>query len=220
MRKPLFSLLCFINIFILTSTIQAQSFGTIASAVWISDCNQSNFFNTSGTAANVFGPSGNVFTNANLGVHTQNSSTLILRGAGVKTFKTPATANVCSVRLHYRIYLQSGSPAAFNIIDLPLYSDCDVPSGQYTVGGGACQAGDQIWRRVIPDGTTVPYSPVNLTNYAPGNYVLEVYYDVSGSNSSTSGCSDQDTPGGYQRLAYIPLVGQRRESTRTSRTGD
>src|SRR4026207_1640871 len=99
------------------SYTQAQSFGTLASAVWITDCNQSNFFNTSGAVANQFGP--NAFGNANLGVYTQNSNNFILRGAGIKTSKTPGTANVCSVRMHYRVYLQSGTPGAFNDIDLP-----------------------------------------------------------------------------------------------------
>ncbi|HEV8270790.1 MAG TPA: hypothetical protein VGQ04_05750, partial [Chitinophagaceae bacterium] len=205
MKKPLFVLLSFINILLFSNLASGQAFGTFASGVWISDCNQSNFFNTSGAAANLFGPAGNVFTNANLGVHTQNSGTLILRGAGVKTNKTPGTANVCSARLHYRIYLQSGTPGAFNIIDLPLYSDCDVPSGQFPGGGGACVAGDQIWQRVISDGTTIPYAPVNLTGFAPGSYVLEVYYDVSGSNSSTSGCSDQvvlDNGGSYYKAFF------------------
>jgi hypothetical protein len=56
----------------------------------------------------------------NLGVYTQNSNNLILRGAGVKTSKTPGAANVCSVRMHYRVYLQSSAPGAFNDIDLPL----------------------------------------------------------------------------------------------------
>jgi hypothetical protein len=101
--------------------------------------------------------------------------------------------------------LQSGIPGAFNIIDLPLYSDCDVPSGQFPGGGGACVAGDQIWQRVISDGTTIPYAPVNLTGFAPGSYVLEVYYDVSGSNSSTSGCSDQlvlDNGGSYYKAFF------------------
>jgi len=190
MKKPLAVFLCLINIALFTSNIQAQSFGTFSSAVWLSDCNQTNFFNTSGTGGDLLGPPGNVFNNGNLGVHTQNSGTLILRGAGVKTFKTPGVANVCSVRMYYRIYLQSGAPGAFNIIDLPLLSDCDVPSGQFPGGGGTCQAGDQLWQRAIPDGTTIPYAPVNLTNFAPGNYVLEVYYDVSGSNTTTTGCSD------------------------------
>lgn len=204
MKKPLAVLLCFISISLFSTIASGQSFGTFASAVWISDCNQSNFFNTTGAAADLFGPSGNVFSNANLGVHTQNSGTLILRGAGVKTSKTPGAANVCSVRMNYRIYLQSGAPGAFSIIDLPVYSDCDVPGGQFP-GGGPCAAGDQIWQRVIPDGTTIPYSPVNLTNYAAGSYVLEVYYDVSGSNSSSTGCSDQvvlNNDGNYYRAFF------------------
>ena len=98
---------------------QAQTFGTFASAVWLTDCNQSNFFNTSGTGPNLIGPAGNVFDNANLGAYTQNSATLILRGAEVKTFKTVGVANVCSVRMYYRVYLQSGTPGAFNSIDIP-----------------------------------------------------------------------------------------------------
>jgi len=168
---------------------QAQSFGTFASAVWITDCNQSNFYNTSGTGVNLIGPVANVFNNANLGVHTQNSGTLILRGAEVKTFKNPASSNVCSVRLNYRVYPQSGTPGAFNVIDIPLLNDCDVPNSQFPTGG-PCAAGDQKWQRVIADGTTVPYSPINLTSYAPGTYVLEVYYDIAGSFTTTNQCTD------------------------------
>ncbi|MBO9684080.1 MAG: hypothetical protein J7502_15680, partial [Flavisolibacter sp.] len=88
-----------------SSFAQAQSFGISASAVWISDCNQDNYFNTTGS----IGPAGNVFTNASLGTHTQNSHTLILRGGEVRTFKTVGSSNVCSARMYYRIYPQSGS---------------------------------------------------------------------------------------------------------------
>ncbi|TMI93075.1 MAG: gliding motility-associated C-terminal domain-containing protein [Bacteroidetes bacterium] len=185
---------------------QAQSFGTTASAVWISDCNQSNFFNTSGNVADLIGPTGNVFDNNNFGVHTQNSGTLILRGAQVKTFKNPASSNVCSVRMFYRVYLQSGVPGAFNSIDLPFLEDCNTGSGTFPTGG-PCVAGDQKWHRVIPDGTTSPYAPVNLTSYAPGNYVLEVYYDVSGSNTSTTLCNDLVTMnnGGSNYKAYCSI---------------
>jgi large repetitive protein len=187
--KPIVRLLPVIAIILFATIARAQSFGTFASAVWLSDCNQSNFFNTSGTGANLIGPAGNVFDNANLGVHTQNSGTLILRGGEVKTFKTPGVANVCSVRMNYRIYLQSGVPGAFNIIDLPFLNDCDVPNSQFPTGG-PCVAGDQKWQRVTPDGATVPYAPVNLTSLAPGNYVLEVYYDVTGSATTTNGCGE------------------------------
>jgi large repetitive protein len=162
-----------------------QSFGTSASAVWISDCNQDNYFNTSGS----IGPAGNVFTNSSFGTHTQNSGTLILRGGEVRTFKTPGAANVCGVRMYYRVYPQTGTPGSFNAIDLSLIEDCDVPTNQFP-SGGSCSAGDQKWNIVIPDGTTTPYAPVDLTLFAAGNYTLEVYYEVTGSSSSTTLCNE------------------------------
>ncbi|HKZ65741.1 MAG TPA: gliding motility-associated C-terminal domain-containing protein [Chitinophagaceae bacterium] len=168
---------------------QGQTFGTVASAVLITDCNQSNFFNTSGNGADLIGPSGNIFANANLGVHTQNSGTLILKGAEVRTFKDPGIANVCSARMLYRFYLQSSVPGAFNSIDLPLLNDCDIPNSQFP-SGGPCQAGNQKWNRVIPDGATLPYAPVDLTSFAPGNYILEVYYDITGSSATTTQCNE------------------------------
>src|SRR5256885_8499800 len=173
---------------IFSSATQAQTFGTSASAVWISDCNQDNFFNTTGS----IGPAANVFTNSNFGTHTRNSGTLILRGGEVRTFKAPGIANVCSVRMYYRIYLQSGVPGAFNPIDLPLVDNCDIPSSQFP-SGGSCVAGDQKWNRVIADGTTSPYAPIDLTAFAAGNYTLEVYYDVSGSSVSTTLCNETVT---------------------------
>jgi len=187
MKKPLTVLFCLFNT-LFFSAISFGQFGTKASAVWISDCNQSNFFNTTGTGADLFGPAANTFNNASLGVYTQNSGTFILRGGGVKTSKS-LTANVCSARMHYRVYLQSSAPGSFNTIDLPFYSDCNLPAGQFP-DGSPCVAGNQIWQRIIPDGTISPYAPVDLTNFPAGNYVLEVYYDVAGSNSSTTGCTD------------------------------
>lgn len=186
MRPRTLSLIITLLFSALFSTIvQGQAIGISASAVWLSDCNQSDYFNTSG----LIGPAGNVFSNTNLGVYTQNSGSLILRGGEVRTFKNPATSNVCSARMYYRIYLQSGVPGAFNIIDLPFADDCDVPGSQFP-SGGSCVAGDQKWNRVIADGTIIPYPPVNLTARAPGNYVLEVYYDIAGSSVSTSQCNE------------------------------
>ncbi len=166
---------------------KAQSFGSFASAVWITDCNQSNFYNTSGAGANLIGPVSNVFTNANLGVHTQNAGTLILRGAEVRTFKNPASSNVCSVRLNYRVYPIGSPSGTFNVIDLPFIEDCNA--GTFP-SGGPCNPGDQKWNRIIPNGATTPYAPVNLTGYAPGNYELEVFYEITGSNTTTNGCGD------------------------------
>ena len=200
--------------------IQAQSFGTFASAVWITDCNQSNFYNTSGAAPHLIGPAGNVFESTHFGAHTQNSGTLILRGAQVKTFKVPALANVCSVRMYYRVYLQAGVPGAFNAIDLPHLEDCNVPSSTFP-SGGPCVAGDQKWQRIIANGETTPYSPVNLTSYPAGNYVLEVYYDVSGSNTSTSLCNETVTlnNGGNNYKAFFFIQSPTLSSTNPSSCG-
>ena len=215
MKSHPISLLGTILLVLFCNCTQAQTFGTFASAVWISDCNQSNFFNTSGSAINQIGPAGNVFDNANLGVHTRNSGTLILRGAQVKTFKDPIASNVCSVRMYYRVYLQSGAPGSFTSIDLPFLEDC---SGSTFPSGGPCQPGDQKWQRIIPDGATVPYAPVNLTGYAPGNYVLEVYYDVSGSFTSTSLCNDLVTlnNGGNNYKAFFSIQSPTLSSTNPS----
>ena len=158
--------------------VQGQSFGTFASAVWITDCNQSNFFNTSGTGPNLIGPVGNVFEGANLGVHTQNSGTLLLRGGEVKTFKNPASSNVCVVNMYYRIYLASATPGSFVSFNLPFLDNCNVGPNTFP-SGGPCVAGDQKWQSVIP-------SLANLTSFSPGNYILEVYYDVEVKEPVTS----------------------------------
>ena len=116
--KPISStvLVIVLCLFFSTTIVHAQTFGTKASAVWITDCNQSNYFNTSGAGVNLIGPAANVFTNKNFGAHTQNSGTLILRGGEVRTFKTPDVSNVCNVVMHYRVYPQGGTPGVFDII--------------------------------------------------------------------------------------------------------
>jgi gliding motility-associated-like protein len=158
-----------------------QSFGIKASAVWITDCNQSNFFNTSGDPADLIGPPANVFHNNNLGVHTQNSGSLVLRGARLKTFKNPVSSNICSANMYYRVYLQTATPGAFTSLNLPFLEDCNTGTGNYP-SGGPCVAGDQVWNYII--------SNINLTAFSPGNYVLEVYYELSGSHTSTTQCDD------------------------------
>jgi gliding motility-associated-like protein len=178
----------FVIAFFLCSFSEAQTPGISSSAVWLSDCNQSNYFNTSG----LIGPAGNVFTNSNLGTHTRNSGTLVFRGGEVRTYKTVGVSNVCGAKMHYRIYPQSGAPGAFNTIALLFEEPCDGAYNQYP-SGGTCVLGDQKWNMVIDDGTTIPYAPVDLTTLTPGNYVLEVYYDITGSSTSTSACDETIT---------------------------
>ncbi len=167
----------------------AQNIGTVSSAVWISDCNQNNFFNTSGIVPNEIGPASNSFNGANLGVHTQHSGTLVLRGAEVRTFQTTPVANICSARLWYRVYLSTGIPGSFNSIDLPFFNDCEMPAGSYPSGGN-CSEGDQKWQRIIPDGVSLPFAPINLTALAAGTYTLELYYEITGSSTSATLCDE------------------------------
>jgi len=175
--------------------------GTFASAVWLTNCATSNFFNTDGSGANLIGPASNVFPNTNFGTYVQNSNNLILRGAEIKTFKTPSS-NFCSARLNYRVYPASTTPGAFQVMDLPLFDNC---SGGTFPTGGPCNPGDQKWQRVVPNGTTNPYSPVDLTAYPPGNYVLQVYYDLTGSDTTATGCDQNyvvDNSGAYYTATF------------------
>jgi gliding motility-associated-like protein len=164
------------------TVLQNCQFGSYASAVWLTDCDTNNFFNTMGTGADIIGPISNIFPNTDLGTYVSNSHTFILRGAEVKTFKTP-TANVCSARLNYRIYPQSGTPGAFTVLNLPFFDNCG--SGSFA-SGGPCNPGDQKWQKVLNNSE----SPIDLTAYAPGEYVIEVYYDVTGDVNSTTQCDD------------------------------
>jgi gliding motility-associated-like protein len=161
---------------------QNCSFGSFASAVWLNNCETGNFFNTVGSGASIIGPAQNIFPNTDFGTYVSFSNTFKLRGAEVKTFKI-ATANVCSARLNYRIYPASGTPGAFSVLNLPFLDDC--ASGSFP-SGGPCSNGDQKWQKVLTDAEL----PIDLTAYPAGEYILEVYYEVTGDINSTSQCDD------------------------------
>jgi len=48
--------------------------GSYASAVWLTNCSTSNFFNTVGSGADLIGPAANVFANTDFGTYIQNSN--------------------------------------------------------------------------------------------------------------------------------------------------
>jgi gliding motility-associated-like protein len=175
--------------------------GSYASAVWLTNCATSNFFNTVGSGPDLIGPATNVFTNTDFGTYVQNSNNFILRGAELKTFKS-SSSNFCSARLNYRVYPAATTPGTFQVMDLPWLEDC---TGSTFPTGGPCNPGDQKWHRVVANGTTTPYAPVNLTAFPPGNYVLQVYYDLTGSDSSASGCNQNflvDNNGAYYTATF------------------
>ena len=158
------------------------AFGSFASAVKLKkniNCNNQSeeFYNTSGSGVNLIGPVANEFNNSFLGVYQQNSSNLILKGGQVKTFKSTG-ANLCCVKLKYRIYPQSNVSGTYSILDFSFYDNC--------VGGafptlGNCVDGDQKWQEIANN--------LDLTNNLPGNYLIELFYEVKGDNNSTSSCN-------------------------------
>jgi gliding motility-associated-like protein len=173
-------LLAFVCLLVSFTKLQAQSFEALSSAVWLNDCSQNNFFNTTGSGAQLIGPASNVFDNSNIGVFTQNSGSLTIGGAEIRTHHE-ALAGVCTAKLLYRVYLQSATPGAFTTIDIPLQENCDVPNGSFP-GGGSCATGDQKW-------STFLNTPIDLTaGSLKGNYVLEVFYEITGKTSGSGTC--------------------------------
>ena len=173
---------CAANTTLNVTVYQNCSFGSFASAVWLTNCADNDFFNTVGSGSSIIGPAQNIFPTTDFGTYLANSGTFKLRGAEVKTFKN-ALANVCSARLHYRIYPQSGTPGPFLVLNLSFFDGC---SGGSFSSGGPCNAGDQKWQTVLNDSQ----SPLDLTAFPSGDYVIEVYYDVTGDVNSTSQCDD------------------------------
>ncbi|HLP64568.1 choice-of-anchor L domain-containing protein [Flavobacterium sp.] len=169
-----------------------------ASAVWMQDCtteNDGKFFNTSGTGADLINQDGSTFA-MNYGIHVQNSNTLIMRGAELKTQKT-ASSNVCDATMNYRVFPTGNTPGVFTEWPLPFFSDCNTGTGTFDVGGGPCTTGQQKWQCVSQAGCT---PPLDLTTLPPGNYTIQVYYDINGSFNTSTGCADNltlDNGGNY-----------------------
>ncbi|WP_291131972.1 choice-of-anchor L domain-containing protein [Flavobacterium sp. UBA7682] len=167
---------------LVVTVYQNCAFGSYASAIWLNNCETDNFFNTVGSGSSIIGPVQNIFPNTDFGTYLSNSNTFKLRGGELKTFKS-ATANVCSARLNYRIYPASGTPGTFTVINLPFLDEC---GGGSFPSGGPCNAGDQKWQRIVTDAEL----PVDLTAFPAGDYVIEVFYDITGDVNSTSQCDD------------------------------
>jgi gliding motility-associated-like protein len=173
----------------LTIIVNNCDFGPYATAVWMDDCTEvgdGKFYNTTGAGTDLINQEpGNTFIK-DFGVHLTNSSTLILRGGEVKTYKNGGT-NVCGAKMYYRYYLNSSIGGAFTPRNLAFFSDCNTGISEFINGGGPCIAGQQKWQCVSQPGCD---TSIDLTTVPPGDYTLEVYYDVTGDFNSTSQCDD------------------------------
>ena len=157
------------------------TFNAFASAVYVDNCETTNpgeYFNTTGSSTNAFGAATNSFNGNDFGTYVQNSGNFMLQGAAIKTFKN-ATSNVCGANMYYRVYEVSSVPGAFTAIPLTFVEDCGA--GTFT-SGAPCVPGDQIWGNSS--------QTIDLTNFVPGDYILEVYYDVNGDNDAPDQCDD------------------------------
>jgi hypothetical protein len=169
---------------ITVSAVSCSNFGEFASAVYVETCNTNvqtnNYYNTTGSVVNQI--SATAFQSTNFGSYFQNSGQLKLQGGEMKTWKSNP-GNVCGVTLYYRVYPSLSAPSgAFSAITLPFYENC---GGSSFATGGPCNGSDQKWQR---PGNGNPLANIDLTTFAPDTYVLEVYYDITGSNVSNSTC--------------------------------
>lgn len=163
--------------------IATCTFNSIATAVHIQNCETpttGEFYNVTGSGSVSIGPASNIYTNNDYGTYVQGSANLILQGAELKSFKT-STSNVCNANLYYKVYESSVDPNTipFSSIGLTLFDDCIA--GTFPTGG-TCNSGDQKWRNIS--------STIDLTTSPPGNYIIEVYFDLVGDHNSTTDCDD------------------------------
>jgi gliding motility-associated-like protein len=169
----LFGLLLFSTIF------YGQNFNSFASGIRIG----STIYNTTGSGINAINPTPTAqsFNMANLGTFGQNSTCARITASEIKTFKT-ATSNVCSATMFWRVYLASASPTGtFNTIPLVNLVDCNIPMGTYNDGLGPCSANDQKWKDY-----TISTNFIN--GLTTNNYVLEVYFQLTGSDTNSATC--------------------------------
>jgi hypothetical protein len=178
-----------------------QDFGQFASAVFIQNCTNSIFYNTTGDGANcINNDCAVVFNGLNFGSFYRGSSALALKGGEIKTWKN-GSGNVCSARINYTIYPDGSRPGSpvFEVVNLPFKAWCDA--GTFSDGFGPCGGNDQKW-------SEENLAPVDLTNRDPGVYRIELYYDYTGANGSTSDCNATQyiSNGGSNYIALFTIL--------------
>ncbi|MCC6601201.1 MAG: PKD domain-containing protein [Crocinitomicaceae bacterium] len=119
-----------------------------------------------------------------------SGGTLTLKGGELRTYKD-ASSNVCetsSTAVFYRVYRMCDTPGSFTSIALP--RTCAAPC-----------PGTYDERYSVTSGTTNLLSGLTLS----GTYVLEVYWQIEGNSSSSTGCGEykKDDNSGDNFMAYF-----------------
>ena len=169
----------FIITFLLNYCISyGQNFGQFASAIKINN----SIYNTTGVAPHKINSDAGApdFDGASLGTFGANSTCAKITAGEIKTWKN-ASANVCGATLFWRVYTTGFPSGSFHPIPLTTVTDCDTATTIFNDGLGTCGNGDQKWK-------DYNLNENFATGLAPGNYTLEIYYEYTGSNTSTSTC--------------------------------
>lgn len=181
---------------LITGSAAFAQFDFYATAAYITINGDSKFYNTTapGNGQDI-GADG--FQNASFGTFQQNSGSLLLAGGEVKTFKA-ANGNVCSATLFFTVYPKNNRPAApvYSSVGLGFYSNCTggecsqfPASFPADKGGGCCNTGDQKWQFPAGGNGGGNDGNIDITNHEPGDYTLEIYYQVTGQENG-NGCSE------------------------------
>lgn len=183
------SILIIVMIFQIALKANYDFFG---SAVYIEKNGAYEFYNCFGT--NI----GSQIFSGSLGTFVQNSGTLKLGGAEMKTWKD-GNGNVCTPEFNYRIYTYGSPSGTFTSVNLPWFCNCEGTTFPSTCGYGNCNNTntDQKWQK---PGSTGSGLNIDLTTYTPGTYTIEIYYRVPGNKNGTTDCPDNvwDNNGGNQ----------------------
>lgn len=170
-------LLSFLFISIITF---GQGFDSFASGIKINN----TIYNTTASAPiHQINPDASAqnFDGLNLGNFGQNSTCARITGGEIKTWKN-ASGNVCGSNLYWRVYPASASPSgSFNVVALSSISNCDLGTNIFTDGFGPCGNDDQKWKNYSVNADFV-------SSLIPGNYILEIYFDFTGSDVNSNTC--------------------------------
>lgn len=109
---------------------------------------------------------------------------LILDGGYIHTYKG-SSGNICGGNLHYRVYKNGATPGTFTAITMKHSADASFSTTATPSDVVGNNGGDQRWTN---SGQNINLLS-GLTDYG-ATYVLEVYFDASGSSSSSTGCTD------------------------------
>ena len=155
-------------------------FGLILS---ISVFGQAGFFASGGGIIRLVHNGSGVFNTQEWDVNFGSTFELSIRGGYAHTFKGP-NGNICSTKLHYRVYKQGDAPGFFNDFNVPFISNS--PFNTIFNGGfvDGTALGDQKWENETEN--------INIAALATSNgtWVLEVYFSAKGSTSNSFGCDE------------------------------